>query len=141
MSTGTILAAVAGLAIAAQVVVNAVALRVLGLGALIGVSGLTTAAAGLAISLSLSRPEFTGRAVLCAVASGLLGAFILSAILLASVQGGVARTLSLVIASQLIAGLAVDRLGLFGPASQEIGLSKLLGVALILVGGVLVVRS
>lgn len=120
---------------------NAVALQILGLGPLIWVSGLTTAVAGLALSFSLSRPVSTGRAIPCAVASGLFGAFIPSAIVLASVQGGVARTLSLVRASQLIAGLVVDRLGLLGPASREIGLTQLLGAALILVGGGLVVRN
>lgn len=141
MNYAVLLAPSAGVAIALQVLVNAVGLRTLGTRTLIWVSGLTTAAAGFAVALFLSRPEFTGKAVLCAVASGLLGAFILGAIVLASGQGGVARTLSLVIASQLLAGLVVDRLGLLGPASREIGISKLLGLALVLVGAILVVRD
>ena len=70
----------------------------------------------------------------------MLGAFILGSIVLAAGYGGIARTLSLVIASQLIAGLVVDRSGLLGAAAQEIGASKILGIALILIGGVLVVR-
>ena len=110
------------------------------MGALIGVSGLATAAAGFAASL-LAGPEFTGRSLLYAVVSGLLGAFILAAIVLAAGRTGLAQTLSLVIASQLIAGLLIDRTGLFGPAVADIGLAKVLGVALILVGGLLVVRS
>jgi bacterial/archaeal transporter family-2 protein len=89
----------------------------------------------------LDRPEFTGKALLCALVSGVLGAFILGSIVLAAGYGGVARTLSLVIASQLIAGLVVDRAGLLGAASQEISASKILGIALILIGGVLVVRT
>jgi bacterial/archaeal transporter family-2 protein len=140
MNTGAMLAALAGLAIAAQVVVNTLGIRSLGVGALIGVSGLATAAAGFTMTL-FARPELTGRAMLYAITSGLLGAFILGAIVLAAGRAGLAQTLSLVIASQLIAGLLIDRTGLFGPAAADFGLLKVVGVALILAGGVLVVRS
>ena len=140
MNTGAMLAALAGLAIAAQVVVNTLGIRSLGVGGLIGLSGLATAAVGFAMAL-FARPEFTGRAVLYGIGSGLLGAFILGAIVLAAGRAGLAQTLSLVIASQLIAGLLIDRTGLFGPAAADFGLLKVLGVALILAGGVLVVRS
>ena len=126
--------------IAAQVVVNTLGIRTLGVGALIGVSGLATAAAGFAFAF-FSRSEITGRAIGYAVVSGLLGAFILAAIVLAAGRAGLAQTLSLVIASQLIAGLAIDRTGLFGPAAADFGLVKVLGVALILIGGLLVVKS
>ena len=140
MNTGAILATMAGLAIATQVVVNTLGIRSLGVGALIGVSGLATAAAGFAMAL-FARPEFTGRAMLYAIASGALGAFILGAIVLAAGRAGLAQTLSLVIASQLLAGLLIDRTGLFGPAAADFGPLKVLGVALVLVGGVLVVRG
>jgi uncharacterized membrane protein YdcZ (DUF606 family) len=141
LNPAVILAVSAGVAIAFQVVVNAVGLRDLGLGGLIGVSGATTALAGLAWALFAARPEATGRALLCAVASGLLGAFILSTIVLAANRAGLAQTLSLVISSQLVFGLAIDRLGAFGPAAQELGTLKILGIALIVVGSVLVVRA
>ena len=140
MNAGAILAAMAGLAIAAQVVVNTLGIRTLGVGALIGVSGLATAAAGFAVAL-FSRPELTGRAAIYAIVSGLLGAFILAAIVLAAGRAGLAQTLSLVIASQLVAGLLIDRTGLFGPVVADFGPIKVLGVALVLVGGVLVVRG
>jgi transporter family-2 protein len=140
MNTGAMLAALAGLAIAAQVVVNTLGIRSLGVGALIGISGLATAAAGFAMAL-FARPEFTGKAMLYAITSGALGAFILGAIVLAAGRAGLAQTLSLVIASQLIAGLLIDRTGLFGPAAADFGLLKVLGVALVLVGGVLLVRG
>ncbi len=140
MNTGAMLAAMAGLAIAAQVVVNTLGIRTLGVGALIGVSGLATAAAGFAMALFV-RPELTGRAMLYGVTSGLLGAFILAAIVVAAGRAGLAQTLSLVIASQLLAGLLIDRTGLFGPAAADLGLIKVLGVALVLIGGVLVVRG
>ena len=141
MNPAVILAASAGVAIALQVVANSIGLRDLGLGGLICISGATTALAGLSLALFAARPEATGRALLCALASGLLGAFIVASIVLAANRGGLAQTLSLVIASQLIFGLAVDRLGVFGPAAQGIGVLKVLGIALIVVGGVLVVRA
>jgi transporter family-2 protein len=141
MNPAVVLAVSAGVAIALQVVANAVGLRDLGLGALIGISGATTALAGLAWALFSARPEATGRALMCALASGLLGAFILASIVLAANRGGLAQTLSLVIASQLIFGLTIDRLGVFGPVAQGVGLLKVLGVLLILAGGILVVRA
>ncbi len=140
MGPALILAVTAGVAIALQVVVNSIGLRDLGLGALIGISGAATALAGFAWALFAARPEATGRALLCALASGLLGAFILASIVLAANRGGLAQTLSLVIASQLVIGLAIDRLGVFGPVAQSVGLLKVLGVQLILTGGILVVR-
>ena len=126
MNYVVLLAASAGMAIALQVTVNSIGLRDLGIGGLIGVSGLATAAVGLLTTLMTDRPEYTGKALLCALVSGVLGAFILG---------------SIVLASQLIAGLLVDRAGLLGAAPQEIGTSKILGIALILIGGVLVVRT
>ena len=141
MSPALILAVSAGVAIALQVVANSVGLRDLGLGALIAISGGTTALVGLALALFAARPEATGRAVLCAVASGLLGAFIVGSIVLAANRGGLAQTLSLVIGSQLLFGLAIDRLGIFGPIAQGVGALKVVGVLLILVGGILVVRA
>jgi bacterial/archaeal transporter family-2 protein len=140
MNVGTILAALAGVAIAAQVVVNTLGIRSLGVGALIGVSGLATAAAGFAVAL-LSRPEFTVRSVLYGFSSGVIGAFILAAIVLAAGRAGLAQTLSLVVASQLIAGLLIDRTGVFGSAAADFGPLQVLGVALVLVGGLMVVRG
>ena len=141
MNPAVILAVSAGVAIAFQVVVNAVGLRDLGLGALVCLSGATTALVGLTWALFAAKPEATGRALVCALASGLLGAFIVSSVVLAANRGGLAQTLSLVIASQLVFGLAIDRLGAFGPAAQEVGLLKILGILLILAGGILVVRA
>jgi transporter family-2 protein len=141
LNPAVILAISAGVAIALQVVANSIGLRDLGLGTLIGISGATTALAGLAWALFAARPEATGRALLCALASGILGAFIVASIVLAANRSGLAQTLSLVIASQLAFGLAIDRLGVFGPVAQDVGLFKILGILLILAGGILVVRA
>jgi transporter family-2 protein len=140
MNYAVVLAVSAGSAIAFQTVFNSLGMRFLGLGAMIGVSALITSLLGFATALFLSRPEVSGRAIYYAVASGLIGAFVLAAIVLAANQAGLAQTLSLLIGSQLVVGLLVDRLGFFGPTVQSASPLKVLGVLLVLVGGVLVVR-
>jgi uncharacterized membrane protein YdcZ (DUF606 family) len=112
---------------------------VLGAPVLVGISGFSTSLTALVVALTLAKPEFSGRAVGYAVASGILGAVIVGAIAIAASQGGVARALSLVIASQLVFGLLLDASGVFGNA-PDVGVVKVLGVFLIIVGGVLVVR-
>jgi bacterial/archaeal transporter family-2 protein len=142
LNIAVLLPVAAGAAIAFQTVLNSMGMRFLGLGGLIGFSGLVTGLLGFtAAALFLARPEVTGRAIVYAVGSGVIGAFVLAAIVLAARMEGLGQTLSLLIASQLLAGLLVDRAGLFGPAVQDLGVFKVLGVVLILIGGVLVVRS
>jgi bacterial/archaeal transporter family-2 protein len=105
---------------------------------LVAISGLTAGVFALLVSFVVARPEFTGRAVGYAVASGILGAVVLGSIAVAAGQAGVARALSLVIAAQLIAGLVLDALGIFG-AGADFSVLKALGVLLIVAGGILVV--
>ena len=140
MNYAVVLALAAGSAIAFQTVFNSLGMRFLGLGAMIGVSAFITSLLGFVTALFLTRPEVSVRAIYCAVASGLIGAFALAAIVLAANRAGLAQTLSLLIVSQLMVGLLVDRLGFFGPTVQSVGPLKALGVLLVLVGGVLVVR-
>ena len=139
MKAVVLLAVLAGLCVAVQTNLTAVAQRLLGAPVLVAISGLTTSLTALVVALTLAKPDFTGRAVGYAVASGILGAVIVGAIAIAAAQGGVARALSLVIASQLVFGLLLDALGVFGDG-PDVGLLKVLGVALIIAGGVLVVR-
>ncbi len=139
MRLAIILAMLAGMSIALQTVFNVAGQRTLGLPMLVAVSGLTTGTLGLAVSLVLARPEFTGQAVAYAIGSGILGAFIVGSIAFAASQGGVARALSLVIGTQLLAGLLLDSLGLLGVGAVLSG-QKVAGVALILIGGILLVR-
>jgi bacterial/archaeal transporter family-2 protein len=71
---------------------------------------------------------------------GLLGAlYVTNALIAVSVigAGGVA---ALTVAGQLTASVAIDRLGLFGLDEVALTPERLLGVALLLVGTVLVVR-
>jgi transporter family-2 protein len=134
-----VIAVLVGLSVATQTSFNAAAQRALGPAAFITISGLATGAVGLVITLFTARPELTSRALMYSLTSGLLGAFILGGIAFVAGQGGVARALSLVIASQLLFGLLLDALGFFG-AGAEISLPKVLGVGLVLAGGILVVR-
>ena len=139
MRSTIILAMLAGVCVAIQTNLTGTAQRVLGPSVLVAISGLTTGALALLISLFAAKPEFTGRAVGYSVVSGVLGAVIVGAIAVAASEGGVARALSLVIATQLLVSLLLEALGVFG-AGPSFSLLKALGVALIVVGGVLVVR-
>lgn len=139
MRTAILLAMLAGLAVAFQTSFNAGAQRVMGPYVLVAISGSTTGLVGLLIWLFVSKPQLTGQAVTYALISGVLGAVIVGSIAVAASEGGVARALSLVIGTQLVVSLVLDRLGLFG-AGAELSLPKALGVLLIMVGGILVVR-
>jgi transporter family-2 protein len=133
-----ILAVLAGLCVAIQTSLTGAAQRTLGPLVLVTISGLTTGLCALVISLFFSKPDFTGHAVGYAVASGILGAVIVGSIAVAAGQAGVARALSLVIGTQLITGLVLDALGVFG-AGADFSVLKALGVVLIIAGGALVV--
>ena len=138
MRYAVILAVLAGLAVAAQTSFTSAAQRAIGPVMVVAISGLTTGLTALAVAIFMQRPEFTARAVWYSLASGVLGALIVGSIAYAAGQGGVARALSLVIASQLIFGLVFDAFGIFG-AGTELTWPKVLGVVLILVCGVLVI--
>ncbi len=139
MRLAILLAMLAGLSVAIQISLTAAAQRVLGLTVLVAISGLTTGILASTVSLVVGKPEFTGRSVGYAVASGVLGALVLGSISFAAGQAGLARALSLVIATQLLAGLVLDSIGLFG-AGADFSVLKAAGVVLIVTGGVLVVR-
>jgi bacterial/archaeal transporter family-2 protein len=137
MRSTLILAVLAGVCVAVQTSLTGAAQRTLGPAVLVAISGLTTGFCALLVSF-VTKPEFTGRAVSYALASGVLGAVIVGSIAVAAGQAGVARALSLVIAAQLITGLVLDDLGIFG-AGADFSIPKALGVVLIVVGGALVV--
>jgi bacterial/archaeal transporter family-2 protein len=138
MRSTLILAVLAGVCVAVQTSLTGAAQRTLGPAVLVAISGLTTGGCALLVSFFVAKPDFTGRAVAYALASGVLGAVIVGSIAVAAGQAGVARALSLVIAAQLIAGLLLDALGIFG-AGADFSIPKALGVVLIVLGGVLVV--
>ena len=138
MRSTLILAVLAGMCVAVQTSLTGAAQRTLGPAALVAISGLTTGFCALLVSFFVTKPEFTGRAVTYAVVSGVLEAVIVGSVAVAAGQAGVARALSLVIGTQLITGLVLDALGIFG-AGADFSIPKALGVVLIVVGGALVV--
>jgi transporter family-2 protein len=71
---------------------------------------------------------------------GLLGALYVTTALLAVSAIGAGGVAALTVAGQLIASVAIDRLGLFGLDQVALTPERLLGVALLLVGTVLIVR-
>lgn len=142
-SVAVLLTAVAGGLIALQAPINAELGRVTGnfaaalvsfavgtiaLAAIVVLSG---KAGGLGSTFDVSWYYLVG---------GLLGAlYVTNALIAVSVigAGGVA---ALTVAGQLTASVAIDRLGLFGLDEVSLTPERLIGVALLLVGTVLVVR-
>lgn len=138
-----ILTAVAGGLIALQAPINAelgkatgglaaalvsFAVGTVALAAIVVVSG---KAAGLGSTFDVSWYYLVG---------GLLGALYVTNALLAVSTIGAGGVAALTVAGQLIASVAIDRLGLFGLDQVALTPERLLGVALLLVGTVLVIR-
>jgi transporter family-2 protein len=69
---------------------------------------------------------------------GALGAIFLSVNVMLAPRLGVAATFCLVIAGQLIAALTIDRLGLFSLAVRELSVGRIVGVALVIAGALMV---
>lgn len=143
MRVALILALIAGVAVAFQANFLGAAQKTLGPVMTAGISGVAAGTTGITAAFLFARPDagdLGAKAVGFAAASGLIGAFVVASIAFGAGHGGVARTLALVIASQLLVGLLLDTIGVFG-AEPDFNALKAVGVALIVVGGVLVVRS
>lgn len=82
-----------------------------------------------------------GRVPWWALIGGLLGAVYVSVALVAVRTLGASGLTAVVIGGQLVISVAIDRFGLLGVARQGIGVERVLGLALLAVGVVLVVRK
>lgn len=71
---------------------------------------------------------------------GLLGAVFVGFITWVNQKQGIALTFSLVVSGQLLVSLFIDHYGMFGSAIRTITLEKILGVALI-IGGMLLIKK
>jgi transporter family-2 protein len=71
---------------------------------------------------------------------GLLGATYVTVAILTVRTLGVSGLTALVICGQLAAAVAIDRFGLFGIAKQPVGVARVVGLVLLVVGALLVVR-
>jgi transporter family-2 protein len=72
---------------------------------------------------------------------GAYGAFFVSAAAFAAPRLGIAAMLTIMIATQLVAALVIDRFGLIGMPRTPLSAMRIAGVALVLVGVVLVRRG
>lgn len=114
------------------VVITLVLNSSVGLALLLGVLLVRNGAAGIGEAVGAFRPW--------AVLPGLLGSFFVFAGIIGYQRVGAATTIAVLVASQLVAGLAADA---FKPDAAQLrpGLFALLGVALLILGAFLVARE
>lgn len=141
----TTLAVVAGLAGSVQVAVMSRLGERIGVAEALGFASLLSAVIAV-VGLVLVRRSVSGyeRALhqpWWMLTGGLLGLLIVFTVTYAGPRIGVAATVGILIAGQLVMGAAIDRFGLFG--SQRIALNwpRLLGIALLAGGAALSLRK
>ncbi|HLL92817.1 MAG TPA: DMT family transporter [Solirubrobacteraceae bacterium] len=88
----------------------------------------------------LSSLGSVGRVPWWALIGGILGAFYVTVALLTVRTLGLSSLTAIVVTGQLAIAVVVDRFGLLGIAKQHIDASRIVGLALLIVGVVLVVR-
>ena len=81
-----------------------------------------------------------GRAPWWALVGGLFGAVYVSVALVAVRTLGASGLTAVVITGQLAISVVIDRFGLLGVAKQHIGVTRIIGLVLLVAGCVLVVR-
>lgn len=83
-------------------------------------------------------PNWRAPALWLFIVGGMLGgAYVTSAVILAP-KLGAAALMAFLVAGQLLAGLAVDRIGFLGLAVRELSLGRIAGAGLLLVGALLI---
>lgn len=103
--------------------------------------GLVGLAAWLAATrAALPTASALSRAPAWAWTGGLLGAAYVSAVVILAPRLGVAATLGLSIAGQMIGALLLDHYGLLGLATRPVNVQRVLGAALLVVAVVLIRR-
>lgn len=100
-----------------------------------------TAALGIVAMILQARPDITAARALpwYIWIGGLYGAIFVVAAAWGVPRLGVALTITLMVAGQLLVGLILDHFGAFGAPRSPISLGRMAGVALV-IGGVLMVR-
>ena len=72
------------------------------------------------------------------VAGGCLGAAYVTSALILVPKLGTAATMAFVVTGQLLAGMAIDRIGFLGVAVREISLGRVAGAVLLLAGALMI---
>ena len=138
-----ILVTLAGAATALQAPINARLATAVGSAvnaSLVSFAVGTIALIGLALILQV-RPDMAAARALpwYAWIGGLCGVIFVIAATWGVPRLGVAMTITLMVAGQLLLGLVLDHFGAFGAPRQPVNLTRMVGVALV-IGGVLLVR-
>jgi len=146
MQTGLYaLAFVAGLLLTVQVGLNAALRNAFGNPVTAALANFVVGSAGLFVYLLITRAEWPGRAALSGVPAwawlgGLMGAFYVASSVVVGPRLGAAALLALTVFGQLVASLVVDNYGWLGFPQHPLTLARVAGVALLLVGVILIVR-
>ena len=85
------------------------------------------------------RLDFAAPPLWTFVAGGLFGATFITSTIVLTPKVGVAAMMTLAVTGQLVAGIALDRIGFLGLAVREISVGRVAG-ALLLIGGALLIR-
>jgi transporter family-2 protein len=99
--------------------------------------------AGLAAWLVATRagaPAAIGKAPLWAWTGGLLGAFYVTVVVFLVPRLGIAVTLGLTVAGQMVGALLLDHAGALGMATRAVSGQRVLGAALLVVAVILIRR-
>lgn len=134
----------AGIGVALQPPTNAALAKASGSVVLASLISFATGTAILLAAWFATGRHTTGRvtdAPAWAWAGGLYGACFVAALAYATPRLGLASTLTMAIASQVVAALLLDRWGALGLAPTSISAGRLAGVALVIAGAVLVRRG
>jgi transporter family-2 protein len=140
-----VLAVAAGLAGSVQVAVMSRLGERIGVLQALGFSTLVTAVLALAL-LVVTRRSVAGyeRALhqpWWMLLGGVMGLLIVFTVTYAGPRIGVAATVGILIAGQLVAGAAIDKWGLFGSARIALHWPRLLGIALLAAGAALSLKK
>jgi bacterial/archaeal transporter family-2 protein len=141
----TVLAVAAGLAGSVQVALMSRLGERIGVFQALGFSTLLTAVLALGL-LVLTRRSVAGyeRALhqpWWMLLGGVMGLLIVFTVTYAGPRIGVAATVGILIAGQLVAGAAIDKWGLFGSARIALHWPRLLGIALLAAGAALSLKK
>jgi transporter family-2 protein len=135
---------VAGMLIALQAPINAQLSRALGM-PIAAAAASFFAGAVVLIALTLVVSQARGITITWEVppiwmfvVGGCLGAGFVTFALILTPKLGAAATMAFIVAGQLLAGLALDRLGYFDLAVREITLGRMAGAAMLLAGALLI---
>ena len=134
---------IAGVGVALQPPTNAALAKVSGSVWLAALISFAVGTAGLFVVWLVDRTPLTATrgAPWWAWLGGFYGAAFVAALAFATPRLGLAVTLTAAVASQLVTAMLIDRFGLLGLPQQPITPARLIGVALVILGVVVVRRG